>query len=186
MARDGVLDRLSEAKKQGKVRFVGFTGTQDSASSSRHALPRSARSTLRRCRSTVLDATFRSFEKQVLPEGGRGCGMAVLGDEEYGWRRRAPAPGSGPAGGTPCANAMSLPVTVTISGIDALTVPPQNLAVMLRGLTPMSETQMQTLRDRCSAVAGDGHLELYKSTMKYDGDVGREQHGYQLPKELPL
>ena len=23
-----------------------------------------------------------------------------------------------------------------------------------------------------------GHLELYKSTTKYDGDVGREQHGY--------
>ena len=80
---------------------------------------------------------------------------------------------------------MSLPVAVTISGIDALSVLRQNLAVA-RGFTPLSEEQMQALRDRCAAVAGDGHLELYKSTMKYDGDVGREQHGYPSPKELPL
>jgi hypothetical protein len=50
----------------------------------------------------------------------------------------------------------------------------------------MSEAQMQALRDRCAAVAGDGHVELYKSTLKYDGDVGREQHGYPSPKEVPL
>jgi hypothetical protein len=31
-----------------------------------------------------------------------------------------------------------------------------------------------------------GHLELYKSTMRYDGDVGREQHGMPLQAEVPL
>ena len=60
-----------------------------------------------------------------------------------------------------------------------------NLAVA-RGFTPLTEMQMQALRDRCAAVAADGHLELYKSTMKYDGDVGRTQHGYAPKKELPL
>jgi len=35
------------------------------------------------------------------------------------------------------------------------------------------------------AAFPDGN-ELYKSTMKYDGDVGREQHGYPPHKELPL
>ena len=34
-------------------------------------------------------------------------------------------------------------------------------------------------------AAGDGHLELYKSTMKYDGDVGRGQHGLPSHKETP-
>ena len=37
----------------------------------------------------------------------------------------------------------------------------------------MTAEEMEALRNRCAAAAGDGHLELYKSTMKYDGDVGR-------------
>ena len=81
--------------------------------------------------------------------------------------------------------AMSLPVATTISGIDSLAVLRQNLAIA-RGFTPMTPEEMQALRERCAAVAADGHLELYKSTMKYDGDVGREQHGYPPSAELPL
>jgi len=40
---------------------------------------------------------------------------------------------------------------------------------------------MRALRERCAAFAADGHLELYKSTKRYDGAVGREQHGYPPP-----
>ncbi len=45
---------------------------------------------------------------------------------------------------------------------------------------------MEALVRRCLAEAGDGHLELYKSTMKYDGDLGRGQHGLPSQKDLPL
>jgi hypothetical protein len=45
---------------------------------------------------------------------------------------------------------------------------------------------MDALRKRCAPAAGDGHLELYKSTLKYDGDIGREQHGYPTQENLPL
>ena len=68
--------------------------------------------------------------------------------------------------------AMSLPVATTISGIDSLAVLRQNLAIA-RGFQPMTAEEMEALRSRCAPAAGDGHLELYKSTMKYDGDVGR-------------
>jgi len=44
---------------------------------------------------------------------------------------------------------------------------------------------MQLLRHRCAPFAADGHLELFKSTKRYDG-VGREQHGYPPPAEIPL
>src|SRR5437879_11234120 len=81
--------------------------------------------------------------------------------------------------------AMSLPVATTISGIDSLAVLRQNLAVA-RGFRPMTAAEMEALRKRCAPAAGDGHLELYKSTMKYDGDVGRGQHGLPNHKELPL
>jgi uncharacterized protein len=50
----------------------------------------------------------------------------------------------------------------------------------------MAEAETEALRRRCAPAAGDGHLELYKSTMKYDGDRGRSQHGIPSHKELPL
>jgi hypothetical protein len=49
----------------------------------------------------------------------------------------------------------------------------------------MRVPEMQALRARCAAYAADGHLELYKSTKHYDGGVGREQHGYPSPTDLP-
>lgn len=52
--------------------------------------------------------------------------------------------------------------------------------------TTTSDTESLALRQRCASFAGDGHLELYKSTKKYDGAVGREQHGYPPPEQLPL
>jgi hypothetical protein len=80
---------------------------------------------------------------------------------------------------------MSLPVATTISGIDSLEVLRQNLAVA-RNFKPFTESEMQSLRDRCALAAADGHLELYKTTKKYDADVGRQQHGYPPKTELPL
>jgi hypothetical protein len=51
---------------------------------------------------------------------------------------------------------------------------------------PLTAEEMEALRRRCASAAGDGHLELYKSTMKYNGDLGRGQHGIPSHKELPL
>jgi hypothetical protein len=44
---------------------------------------------------------------------------------------------------------------------------------------------MQILRDRGKQF-NDGRYELYKSTLKYDSDLGRSQHGYPSSAELPL
>ena len=45
---------------------------------------------------------------------------------------------------------------------------------------------MTALAQRCQALAGDGHLEMYKSTKKYDAAVGRAQHNYPSQQELPM
>ena len=42
------------------------------------------------------------------------------------------------------------------------------------------------LRTRCAPYAADGHIELYKSTLRFDGAVGREQHGYPPKDKMPL
>ncbi len=81
--------------------------------------------------------------------------------------------------------AMSLPVAVTISGIDTPEVLHQNLQIA-RGFKPLSASVLQTLRDRCRPQAGDGHNELFKMTVKYDGKIGREQHHFPSVEELPL
>lgn len=80
--------------------------------------------------------------------------------------------------------AMSLPVVTTITGVDSLEVLTQNLGIA-RGFTPMSPEEMRALRARCAALAADGRLELFKTTKKYDGALGRQQHGFPLPDQLP-
>jgi hypothetical protein len=80
--------------------------------------------------------------------------------------------------------AMSLPVATTISGIDFMEVRDQNLAI-LRDFKPLSADQMLALRDQGEQF-NDGRYELYKSTLKYDSDLGRSQHGYPSSAELPL
>jgi hypothetical protein len=80
--------------------------------------------------------------------------------------------------------AMSLPVATTISGMDSIEVLEQNLKVA-RSFSPMSEAEMSRLRERSRDLAADGRFELFKTTKKYDGKVGREQHGYPTPEELP-
>ena len=80
--------------------------------------------------------------------------------------------------------AMSLPVAVTISGMDTLEVLHQNLAVA-RGFQPLVCRPARIAR-ALPRRAADGHIELFKMTMKYDGDVGREQHGYPKEQEMPL
>jgi hypothetical protein len=43
---------------------------------------------------------------------------------------------------------------------------------------------MQVLRARIAALAADGRFELYKTSKKYDGAPGREQHGFPSKEEL--
>ncbi len=79
--------------------------------------------------------------------------------------------------------AMSLPVAVTVTGIDSEKVLRQNVRVA-RGFVPMSKAELQRMRNRYAGSAVDGRYELYKTTSKHEGDVGRKQHGFPLQSEL--
>jgi predicted aldo/keto reductase-like oxidoreductase len=181
-AKGGVIEALDEAKKQGKVRFVGFTGHKSPAIHLKmlaHNYPFDTVQMPLNC----FDGTYRSFEQQVLPELERR-GIAALGMKSLGGDGQPILHGvmSAEEG---LRYAMSLPVATTISGMDSLDVLRQNLAIV-RGFKPMAPTEMQALRQRCKSFAADGHLELFKTTKKYDGGVGREQHGYPPPDQLPI
>jgi predicted aldo/keto reductase-like oxidoreductase len=170
-----------QAKKDGKVRCVGFTGHKDPSIHLKmlsHNFPFDTVQMPLNC----LDATFRSFEQQVLPEVNRR-GMAPLGMKSMGGSGELVANGVVTAAEA-LRYAMSLPVAVTISGMESPDVLRQNLEIAA-GFQPMSPAEMQTLRDRCRFNASDGRFELFKTTKKYDGDVGRKQHGFPDATELP-
>lgn len=181
-AKGGVIEALEQAKKQGKVRFVGFTGHKNPAIHLRmlaHDYPFDAVQMPLNC----FDGTYRSFEQQVLPQLERR-GIAALGMKSLGGDGQPILHGVVSAEEA-LRYAMSLPVATTVSGMDSLDVLRQNIQIA-RGFKPMALKEMQALRQRCKSFAADGHLELYKSTKKYDGGAGREQHGYPASDQLPM
>ena len=179
-APGGVIEALVEAKEQGLVRYVGFTG---------HKMPEIHLAMLAygfpfdsvQMPLNCFDATFRSFERSVLPEARRQ-GLAILGMKSMGGEGDAVAKKVVTADES-LRYAMSLPVTTTISGIDSMRVLRQNVRIAA-GFTAMSDTEMAALRERVAEVAADGRYELYKSTAKHEGDVGRKQHGFPSQEEV--
>jgi len=176
----GVIEALDQAKREGKVRFVGFTGHKDPAihlKMLRYDYPFDT------CQLplNVFDGTFRSFEQQVLPELNRrgiaAIGMKSMCGDGGPVKKKAVTPAEA------LTYAMSLPVATTVSGIDSLKVLRQNVRIA-RSFQPLSSEAMQELRSRCAGLAADGRFELYKTSKAFEGAPGRKQHGFPPPDDL--
>lgn len=179
-AADGVIEALDQAKQEGKVRFVGFTGHKD-PQILLHMLAKNYPFDTCQLPLNCFDASFRSFEQEVLPELMKNQ-IAPIGMKSLGGRAESVQAGVISAEEA-LRYAMSLPVAVTVSGIDSVEVLQQNLGVA-RGFAPLSEGEKILLRERCKNFAADGRFELYKTTAMHEGDVGREQHGFPSQEKL--
>jgi aryl-alcohol dehydrogenase-like predicted oxidoreductase len=179
-ARGGVVEALDRAKREGKVRFVGFTGHKDPEI---HLRMLSFGYPFDACQLplNVFDASFRSFEQRVLPELHRQqiapIGMKSLCGHGEAVKKRVVSVEDA------LRYAMSLPVTSTVSGIDSMKVLKQNIRIA-SDFKPFTATQMERLRHKMAETAADGRFERYKTTAEHDGDEGREQHGFPLQEEL--
>jgi uncharacterized protein len=178
-AKGGVVEALELARKQGKVRFVGFTGHKDPEI---HLEMLSYKFPFDSCQMPLngFDASFKSFEQLVLPEVNKQ-GIAALGMKSFGAGEAVKHKAVTPA--EALGYAMSLPVTTTISGMDSLRVLRQNVKIA-RGFQPMTAGEMRAYRARLAGLAADGRFELYKTTAQHDGAEGREQHGFPSQEEL--
>ncbi len=173
---NGAAEALRKAKEQGKVRFVGFTGHKD---------PRLHLAMLNtgfpfdsvQMPLNAFDAQFHSFEQQVLPVLNQR-GIAALGMKPI-CGHGEPVKNGVLSAQEALRYAMSLPVTVTITGMESLDVLHQNLAVA-QGFQPMSQSEMQALRDRLKPEAADGRFELYKLSLKFDNPEARMAHSFPL------
>ena len=180
-AADGVLEALAAAKQQGKVRFVGFTGHKNP---SIHLAMLNGGFPFDTVQMPLnpFDYSYRSFQREVLPAAAQR-GMAVFGMKSMGGSGEMISQGAL----TPTEAltfAMSLPgVSTTISGMDSMRVLDQNLEI-LGNFKPLSDEQLSALRTYAEQF-DDGRYELFKSTVKYDGDLGRTQHGFPSAAELP-
>jgi predicted aldo/keto reductase-like oxidoreductase len=179
-AKGGVVDALEQAKKEGKVRYVGFTGHKDPEI---HLRMLSRGFPFDSCQLPIngFDAHFRSFKERVLPELARqsiaAIGMKSLGGDGRAVKKKAARVEDA------LRYAMSLPVCTTISGIDSTKVLRQNLKIV-RGFSAMSAREQQQYEASVREHALDGRFELYKTTAEHEGDVGRSQHGFPLQGEV--
>src|ERR1051325_3632547 len=123
--RGGVIEALDQAKRQGKVRFVGFTGHKDPRihlGMLAHDYPFDTCQLPLNC----FDSSFedRSFERQVLPEllrrGIAPIGMKSLSGDGRQVKARAITAEEG------LRYAMSPPAMTPVSGIDSMKVLRQN------------------------------------------------------------
>ncbi len=173
-APGGAAEAAREALKSGKVRYVGFTGHKHPdflLSMLEHDFPW----TTVQMPINVLDASFRSFGKRVLPElqkrGIATLGMKSLGGEGQLIRK---------AGLTPqqCIRfALSQPIATLVSGMDSIEVVDQNVAIA-RDFQPMSEEELSELAKTTATIASDGRHEWFKTTPYFDSKYHRDQHGF--------
>jgi aryl-alcohol dehydrogenase-like predicted oxidoreductase len=176
----GVFEALDQARQQGTVRFVGFTGHKRPEI---HLEMLATNFPFDTCQLPLncFDASFRSFERNVLPvllaRGIAPLGMKSLGGDARQVTQRVIIAEEG------IRYAMSLPVSTVISGIDSLNVLRRNVRIAT-GFRPMTRRQMEALRRRVADHAADGRYELYKTTAMHEGEVGRRQHGFPSEEEL--
>jgi predicted aldo/keto reductase-like oxidoreductase len=173
-AADGAIQAGLKAVKDGKVRFLGFTGHKDPSIHLKMLSKPYDWATVQ-MPLNVMDVHYRSFQRQVLPELVRR-GIGVLGMKSLG--------GNGSIvskAGIPVEDALryvlSLPISTLVSGIDSMKVLDQNLKIV-REFRPLTDSERLAVEARTLQLAGDGRFELFKSSKVFDGPVHRKQHGF--------
>jgi aryl-alcohol dehydrogenase-like predicted oxidoreductase len=175
-APGGSAEAMLKAKEQGKVRYIGFTG---------HKHPDLHRRMLEQgfpwdsvqMPLNVLDAHYASFEREILPLC-QEQGIAVIGMKSNAGGHLQDT-GLDVTAEESLRYAMSLPVATVVSGMDSLEVLRKNIAVA-DGFVPLSDQERADLLERSAPYADGGAAELFKSTRKFEGKVGRIANGYPV------
>jgi uncharacterized protein len=175
----GALAEALKAQKEGKVRFIGFTGHKD-PSIHLSMLPKHMWDTVQ-MPINVCDHFYRSFASKVVPEVNK-VGAGAIGMKSLGG-------GALPAGGKIVAAkvatveeclryALSQPIASLVSGIDTMDVLKQNVKIA-RAFKPLAGDELAALLAKVKPEAGDGRHEAFKSQTQFDGPYHRKQHGFE-------
>jgi predicted aldo/keto reductase-like oxidoreductase len=180
---EGANAALLEARKAGKVRYIGFTGHKD---------PRVHLHTLEVAKENgfsfdtvqmplnVMDAHYRSFEKLVLPElVKRNIGVLGMKSMANGIILK-----SGTVTPVECLHyALSLPTSVVITGCDSMEVLDQALDAV-RTFHPLTVPQREALLSRTRAAAAHGEYEPFKTSSIFDSTATHPEWLGEEPQSL--
>ncbi len=173
----GGLRAALEARKQGKVRYIGFTGHKHPAIHlSMLAKPHdwdAAQMPI-----NVMDAHFRSFQRLVVPVCQKKnvgvIGMKGLGG---GFPNGRFLTAAGLTAAECYRYCLSLPVASQVVGITSMDQLRQDVA-LARAFKPMTNAERSALLAKVKDIAGDGRHELFKTSQQFDGGHHRRQHGF--------
>jgi predicted aldo/keto reductase-like oxidoreductase len=169
-----VMDVLQQARKEGKIRFIGFTGHK-SPEIHLHMIETADKHgfTFDTVQMPVnaLDEHYDSFGQKVIPVAQKH-GMAVLGMKPLS--NGAILKTRTVTAVEALHYAMSVPVTVTITGCDSMQVLEQALGVA-RNFKPLDEQQKMAILQKTAPVGMAGKFEAYKSSQIYDGTANNPQ-----------
>jgi len=173
-AAGGGMEAVLEAKKAGKVRYIGFTGHKNPdihLKMLNTAFKNKFTFDTVQMPLNVMDAHYQSFGKKVLPvllEHNIGVlGMKPMGDKIILQSNTASA--------IECLHyAMNLPTSVVITGCDSERILQQALTAA-RSFRPMSEAAVTAILAKTAEAAQKGHYELYKTSGTFDSTAQNPQ-----------
>jgi aryl-alcohol dehydrogenase-like predicted oxidoreductase len=180
---EGANAALVEARDAGKLRYIGFTGHKD---------PRIHLNMLELAEGNgfhfdtvqmplnVMDAHFRSFEKQVVPELVK-LKIGILGMKSMAngilLKSKTVTP-------IECLHyALNLPTSVVITGIDSMEILDQAFAAV-ESFHPLSDAEREALLARTRDAAANGRFEPFKTSSIFDGTAENPQWLGEEPAEI--
>jgi len=161
---NGAVEAAYIAKKQGKVRYVGFTGHYEPAIHLKMLSKPYEWDTVQ-MPLNVLDPHYKSFQKQVLP---------VLVERNIGVIAMKPMASARVLKikvVTPIEAlhyVMSLPVSTVCAGCDSLEILEQTVRAAVT-FQPLKETETANLLERTRPFGVTGEYEPFKTTTAYNG-----------------
>jgi aryl-alcohol dehydrogenase-like predicted oxidoreductase len=167
-APGGAMEAAVAAKQAGKIRYIGFTGHKDPAVHLRMfevAAKHGFKFDTVQMPVNVMDAHFRSFNKQVIPvalKAGTGVlAMKTFGDHYILDTGLVPPVDMLHYG-------LTQPVSVVITGIDRMEILDQAINAA-KTFQPLTQAQMDSMLAKTVEAANTGKYELFKTTSHFDG-----------------
>ncbi len=173
-AKGGGMEAVLEAKKGGKIRFIGFTGHKDPQIHLKMLDTADAhdfRFDTVQMPLNVMDAHFKSFEHHVLPvllkKGIGVLGMKSMGDN-FILKSKTVTP-------IECLHyALHLPTSTVITGIDSMQILDQAFRAAST-FKPLEKDQVDALLAKTAKAASSGEYEKFKTSTHFDGTVHNPQ-----------
>jgi uncharacterized protein len=173
-AKGGGMEAVLEAKKQGKVRYIGFTGHKSPdihLKMLNTAFAHEFTFDAVQMPLNVMDAHYDSFEKKVLPVLVKH-NIGVLGMKPMGDKIILKSKTASPI---ECLHyAMNLPTSVVITGCDSQEILQQAIGAA-KAFKPMSAGEVSSLLAKTAPAAAKGEFEEYKTTHNFDGTYQNPQ-----------